>query len=64
MAVQAFVHFGTLGYSRHELEQAALQHLEDGTPQYFHFLVAMETLDTLQTIAGQLEELYQLQLTS
>ena len=61
MADDKFVQFGTLPYSRQDLERCALNRLEDGTPQYFQFLLAIETLATLKTISDQLHALYGLQ---
>ena len=56
-----FVRLGPIPFSRAELEDFAYENMPPGSLQYFHFLLAIETLATLKAISDQLHALYQLQ---
>lgn len=60
MAGEYFVQFGTGGYSEDDLNDFAKQDIAAETPQFFHFLMAVETIRMLRAISNQLDDLHSL----
>ena len=57
MAGEHFVEFGGGGFSVDDLYDCAHHDIEGDTPQFFQFLMAVETIRMLRAISRQLDDL-------